>query len=63
MLNRTRANWKSVKYFINYYDLSKSHAYKLIKLPVFSYMKTGEKNIKIDMSKTDKWFEDYFGRY
>lgn len=43
MLNKTKANWKSVKYFIEYYDLSNAHAYKLIKLPGFPYMKTGEK--------------------
>ena len=62
MLSKPRANWKSVKYFIEYYDLSKAQAYKIIHLPDFPYMKTGEKNIKIDMSKTDKWFNDYFGR-
>lgn len=46
MLSKPRANWKSVKTFIEYYDLSKAHAYKLIKLPGFPYMKTGEKKYK-----------------
>ena len=62
MLSKTRANWKSVKHFAEYYDLSKSHAYALLKEPEFPYMRTGTRNIRIDMNKTDKWFHDYFRR-
>ena len=59
---KTKANWKSVKYFIEYYDLSKAQAYKLIKLPGFPYMNIGEKGIRVNMSETDNWFKNYFGR-
>lgn len=62
MLSKPRANWKSVNYFIEYYDLSKAQAYKLIKMPGFPYMKTGIKSIRVDMSKTDEWFNMYFRR-
>jgi hypothetical protein len=62
MLRKTKANWKSVKYFIEYYDLSKAQAYKLIKLPGFPYMNIGEKGIRVNMSETDNWFKNYFGR-
>lgn len=62
MLKKTKANWKSVKYFIEYYDLSKAQAYKLIKLPGFPYMNIGEKGIRVNMSETDNWFKNYFGR-
>lgn len=62
MLSKPKANWKSVKYFIEYYDLSRAHAYKLLKLPGFPCIKTGEKSLKVNMSETDKWFQDYFGR-
>ena len=62
MLRKTKANWKSVKYFIEYYDLSKAQAYKLIKLPGFPYMNIGEKGIRVNMTETDNWFKNYFGR-
>lgn len=62
MLRKPKANWKSVKYFIEYYDLSKAQAYKLIKLPGFPYMNIGEKGIRVNMSETDNWFKNYFGR-
>lgn len=62
MLIKTKANWKSVKYFIEYYDLSKSQAYKLIKSPGFPYMNIGEKGIRVNMAETDNWFKNYFGR-
>lgn len=62
MLAKPKANWKSVKYFIEYYDLSKAQAYKLIKLPGFPYMNIGEKGIRVNMSETDNWFKNYFGR-
>ena len=61
MQRKTKANWKSVKYFIEYYDLSKAQAYKLIKLPDFPYMNIGEKGIRVNMSETDNWFKNYFG--
>ena len=62
MLTKPKANWKSVKYFIEYYDLSKAQAYKLIKLPGFPYMNIGEKGIRVNMNETDNWFKNYFGR-
>lgn len=62
MLNKPRANWKSVKYFIEYYDLSKAQAYKLIKQPDFPYMSIGEKGIRVNMSETDNWFKTHFRR-
>ena len=61
-LFKSKPQWKSVKYFIEFYDLSKAQAYKLIKMPNFPYMHIGEKGLRVDMSKTDTWFKDYFGR-
>ena len=62
MLSKQRANWKSAKYFAEYYDLSKAQVYKLMQLPGFPYMRTGERNYRIDMNKTDEWFNQYFRR-
>lgn len=62
MLSKPRANWKSVKYVTEYYDLSPQHCYNLAKLPNFPCMKIGKRGIRIDMSRIDKWFEDYFRR-
>lgn len=62
MQTKPKANWKSVKYFIEYYDLSKAQAYKLIKLPGFPYMNIGEKGIRVNMAETDNWFKNYFWR-
>lgn len=62
LLSKTRANWKNVNYFIEYYSLSKSQAYKLIKMPDFPCMHIGAKGVRVDMNKTDEWFEKYFGR-
>lgn len=62
LLSKIRPNWKSVNYFIEYYSLSKSQAYKLIKMPGFPYMHIGTKGIRVNMNQTDEWFEKYFGR-
>lgn len=59
-LLKTKANWKNVKYFTEYYSLSKAQAYKLIKRPDFPCMNIGIKGIRVNMNETDEWFKKTF---
>ena len=58
--SRTRANWKPVKFFYNYYSLSKALAYKIVQMDGFPKKYVAEKTIRVDMSKTDEFMEKRF---
>ena len=49
-------NWKSVKVFMEKYDLKKTKAYELIKESDFQALKTGKRGIKVNINATDDWF-------
>jgi len=49
-------NWKSVKAFMEKYDLKKSKAYELIKQDGFPKMKIGDSGIRVNLNATDEWF-------
>ena len=56
----TRAVYKPVKEFAEYYGLKLSYAYELVSRPDFPSKKVGEKLIRVDMTKTDEFFEKHF---
>lgn len=57
-----RAIWKPVKYFQDYYDLSKALAYKIVAMEGFPKKYVAEKTIRVDMSKTDEFMEKMFNQ-
>jgi len=60
ILSTKRAIWKPVKYFQDYYDLSKGLAYKLVAMEGFPKKYVAEKTIRVDMSKTDDFMQKMF---
>lgn len=49
-------NWKSVKAFMEKYDLKRTRAYELVKQDDFPKMKTGKKGMRVNLNATDEWF-------
>lgn len=58
--SKTRAQWKSVKFFQEYYSLSKALAYKIVQMKDFPMKYVGEKTIRVDMSRTDDFMDKAF---
>lgn len=56
----TRAVYKSVKEFAEYYGLKLSYAYELANREDFPSKKMGSKIIRVDMTKTDEFFDKHF---
>lgn len=56
----SRAVWKNMKYFMEFYDLKPSFAYELIHREGFPMKKVGARKIIVDMSKTDEYFDKHF---
>lgn len=56
----TRAVWKNMNHFIEFYDLKKSFAYELVKREGFPMKRVGVKKILVDMSKTDEYLQKNF---
>ena len=56
----TRAVYKPVKQFAEYYAMSLSKAYELINMPGFPMKRIGRKGIRVDMSKTDEFLDRHF---
>lgn len=52
--------WKSMKYFMEYYDLKPTFAYELVNREDFPMKRVGAKKIIVDMSKTDEYFDKHF---
>lgn len=55
-----RAIWKPVKYFQDYYDLSKGLAYKLVSMDGFPKKYVGDKTIRVNMAEVDEFMEKRF---
>lgn len=55
-----RSIWKPVKFFQDYYSLSKALAYKIVSMDGFPKKYVAEKTIRVDMSKTDEFMEKMF---
>lgn len=55
-----RAIWKPVKYFQEYYGLSRALAYKVVAMEGFPKKYVSEKTIRVDMSKTDEFIDQMF---
>ena len=49
----TRAVYKPVKEFAEYYALGKTRAYELVNMPGFPMKRIGKKGIRVDMTKVD----------
>lgn len=56
----TRAIWKPIKTFQEYYSISQALAYELIHKDGFPAKKVGPKTWRVDMSKTDEYMDKYF---
>lgn len=51
----TRAVYKPVKVFAEYYDLGMTRAYEIVSMPDFPKIRTGRKGIRVDMSKAEEF--------
>lgn len=58
--SRQRAQWKPVKFFQEYYSLSKPLAYKIVQMKGFPMKYVAEKTIRVDMSQTDEFMDKMF---
>lgn len=58
-LNNSKEKWVTVNKFIEYYDLSRSTAYKLIHEPDFPSRKISPCGYRVDLNKTDEFFKKY----
>ena len=56
----TRAVYKPVKYFAEYYAIGKTRAYELVSMPGFPMKRTGRKGIRVDMSKVEEFMDKHF---
>lgn len=55
----TRAVWKSMNHFIEFYDLKKTRAYEMVKEEGFPMKRIGKRGIRVDMSKVDAFMDKY----
>lgn len=51
----TRAVYKTVRNFAEYYDLKPSTAYKMVNEEDFPKIKVGQKGIRVDMTRVAEW--------
>ena len=58
--NTPKTNWVTVKQFMKYYSLSTTMAYTLIHAEGFPAKKVGEKAYRVDLSRTDDYFDKQF---
>lgn len=56
----TRAVYKPVKEFAEYYALGKTRAYELVNMPGFPMKRIGKKGIRVDMTKVDDFINKNF---
>lgn len=56
----TRAVYKPVKVFAEYYAIGLSRAYEIVAMPDFPKMRTGRKGIRVDMSKVEEFMKQKF---
>lgn len=56
----TRAVYKSVKKFAEYYDLKPSTAYQMASQEDFPKLRVGKKGIRVDMTKVEEWMQKKF---
>lgn len=56
----TRAVYKPVKVFAEYYDLGLTRAYEIVAMPDFPKIKIGRKGIRVDMSKVEEFMNKTF---
>lgn len=56
----TRAVYKPVKEFAEYYAIGKTRAYELVSMPGFPMKRTGRKGIRVDMSKVEEFMDKHF---
>lgn len=58
--NKKTAQWVTVEKFIQYYSLSKALAYTLIHAKGFPSMKVSKRAYRVDLSRTDEFFEKFY---
>lgn len=56
----TRAVYKSVKEFAEYYSLGSTRAYEIVNMEDFPKIRTGIKGIRVDMSKVEEFMKTHF---
>ena len=56
----TRAVYKPVKVFAEYYSLGLTRAYEIVAMPDFPKTRTGPKGIRVDMSKVEEFMKQKF---
>lgn len=56
----TRAVYKPVKTFAEYYDLGMTRAYEIVSMADFPKIRTGRKGIRVDMSKVEEFMSRTF---
>lgn len=56
----TRAVYKPVKVFAEYYGIGLTRAYEIVSMPDFPKMRTGRKGIRVDMSKVEDFMQKKF---
>ncbi len=54
------SQWVSIPKFIKHYDLSTATAYRLIHAKGFPSMKVSKRAYRVDLSRTDEYFEKHF---
>ena len=58
---KLQENWVTVAKFQEHYDLSPSYAYQLVNAKGFPVMRLGvRRGIRVDLNKTDEYFEKHF---
>mgnify|MGYP000983725025 FL=1 len=58
--NSRKEEWVNMKIFQEHYDLSSSTAYRLIHAKGFPSQRVSKRAYRVDLSKTDEFFEKYF---
>lgn len=56
----TRAVYKTVKEFAEYYSIGKTRAYELVSMPGFPMKRIGRKGIRVDMTKVEEFMDKHF---
>ncbi len=56
----TRAVYKPVKEFAEYYSIGLTRAYEIVSMDGFPKTKTGRKGIRVDMSKVEEFMDKTF---
>lgn len=56
----TRAVYKPVKEFAEYYSIGLTRAYQIVDMEGFPKKRTGRKGIRVDMTKVEEFMDKHF---